>query len=115
MRNLIGAAMTALTLLTSPVFGGTVDEDLQNAVALMGELQACLAGGLGSGGVTPTPEDMATVRAILTEADPLLRQADALSRKASRTPQEELLFTAWTRGSLSMLNAAQDFRIERGY
>ena len=115
MRHLFLAAVTALALAGLPALGGTVDEDLKDAVALMGELQACLAGGLGSGGITPSPEDMAAVRAILDQADPLLRQADALARKEKRTPQDELLLAAWTRGSLAMLNTAEDYRLEHGY
>lgn len=115
MRQIFMAALTVLTLFSTPAASGTVDEDLANAVALMGELQACLAGGLSTGGITPSPEDMAAVRAILTAADPLLRQASTLSRKAGRSPQEQLLLTAWARGGLAMLTTAQDYRLEHGY
>ena len=115
MRHFLLGALTALALAAPPAFGGTVDEDLQEAVSLMGSLQACLAGGPGSAGITPSPEDMAAVRAILAQADPLLREADALARKKGRSPQEDLLFSAWTRGSLTMLQLAEEYRVEHGY
>lgn len=115
MRNTFLGAVAGLVLATLPALGGTVDKDLKTAVSLMGELQACLAGGLGSGGITPSPEDMAAVRTILHQADPLLRQADALSHNTNLSPQDEMLLAAWTEGSLAMLNIAEEYRLERGY
>jgi hypothetical protein len=93
---------------------GTPDEDLQLSVSLMGQLQACLAGGLGTG-ITPAPKDLAAVRQNLAEADPLLRQADALVRKTNRSPQETPRFTAWARSSLAMPTTTDEYRMEHGY
>ncbi|MEI6799746.1 MAG: site-specific integrase [Pseudomonadota bacterium] len=104
-----------LTLGATPLYAVTVEEDLQEAVSLMGELQACLAGGLGSAGITPSPEDMAAVRLILVQVDQDLRMADLLVHKKGRTPQEELLLNAWTQGGLAMLKVAEAYRVEHGY
>jgi len=115
MRQFVLMGVIALTLGATPLYAVTVEEDLQEAVSLMGELQACLAGGLGSAGITPSPEDMAAVRLILVQVDQDLRMADLLVHKKGRTPQEELLLNAWTQGGLAMLKVAEAYRVEHGY
>lgn len=108
-------AMVVGLALAGAVRADPVMDDLDEATMLMAELQACLAGGLNNGGITPAPEDMATVRLILNQADPMLREATTLARKETRTPQETLLMTAWIKGSLAMLTVAEEYRLEHGY
>lgn len=114
MRMGWSAAGLAMALWAMPAGADQVQTDLQLATSLMGQLQACVAGGLGHG-ITPAPEDIATVRRIIAVADPLLHDATLLARKTSRTPQEDLLMQAWAEGSLAMLKAADDYRMEHGY
>lgn len=112
-KDWIGVGLAA-ALWALPAAADQVQTDLQLATSLMGQLQACVAGGLGHG-ISPAPEDIATVRKIIEVADPLLHDATMLTRKTDRTPQETLLMQAWAEGSLAMLRAADDYRMERGY
>ena len=118
MGNLRRVAIVASVLIASQVstlaFAEQFDPTAEVKAAVTGINEAHQnLGGMDGLGVIPE-DDLQVIHGLLGDAEGLVRKAQ-LRAQDMKTPQDEAYVVGYARAGLAMAQAANEFRVNRGY